>query len=121
MLYNPSWDKPFTMPHFIGWLGKHDRAQTYNYQSCDDCLVAQYYKEHGEPYVSPSYEMIRENGLALLIAGNASWPPFPGTNAPFIRQAEWIARGPALYPVGDWTFGQALDRALEHTQTMAIA
>jgi hypothetical protein len=114
MLYNPSWDKPFTMPHFIGWLGKHDRAQTYNYQSCDDCLVAQYYKEHDAQYFSPSYEI-------SLIAGNATWPPFPGTNAPFIWQAEWIARGPALYPVGEWTFGKALDRALEHTQVMAIA
>jgi hypothetical protein len=117
MLYNPSWDKPFTMPHFIGWLGKHDRARTYNYQSCDDCLVAQYYKEHGELYVSPSCAMVQATG------GNpfTCWPPFPGTDAPFIWQAEWIARGPALYPVGDWTFGHAIDRALEHTQVMAIA
>jgi hypothetical protein len=120
MLYNPSWDKPFTMPHFVGWIEKHDRAQTYNYQSCDDCLVAQYYKENDAQYFSPSYEMVC---LASLITGNATWPPFPGTNAPFIRQAEWIARGPSFYPTAasDWTFGHALDRALEHTQTKAIA
>jgi hypothetical protein len=106
--------KPFTMSHFIGWIGKHDRAQTYNYQYFRECLVAQYYKEHDSQYFSPA---------------DARWfrklgPFFPGANAPFIRQAEWIARGPmspAHSEVGEWTFGQALDRALEHTQVKAIA
>jgi hypothetical protein len=94
--------KPFTMPHFIGWLGKHDRAQTYDYRSCDDCLVTQYYKEHGGLYVSPGFGMAQETDIFT-----------------FIRQAEWISRGST--EVDEWTFGQALDRALEHTQVMAIA
>jgi hypothetical protein len=114
MLYNPSWSEPFTMPHFVAWMERHPREETYNYQNCEGCLVAQYYREHNGLYESPSSDMISENG--------GGWPTsFPGTEAPFLRQAEWIARGATLWPVREWSFGHALDRALEHTQAQAIA
>jgi hypothetical protein len=99
--------KPFTMPHFIDWLDRHPRHETYTYTDCENCLNAQYHREFHAAYFPP--------GLMNLV-------DFPSDDDSFTAKAEWIAYG-GKGGVGERTFGAASDRArLAYTpESMAIA
>ena len=51
MLYNPNWSKqaidPFSLDTLIEWLKKKYPKGKYVYISCNDCMLAQYFHEHG--------------------------------------------------------------------------
>jgi hypothetical protein len=87
---NEGSNRPFTMPHFIDWLDRHPRHETYTYTDCENCLNAQYHREFNAAYFSPV--------------------DFPSDDDSFTAKAEWIAYG-GKGGVGERTFGAASDRA----------
>jgi hypothetical protein len=68
MLYNPGWSKqaidPFSLDTLVEWLKKkHPRAK-YVYHSCSDCMLAQYFKDHGySDAILSNHQLIYDNGF----------------------------------------------------------
>jgi hypothetical protein len=117
MLYNPSWEKkqPFTMPHFIDWLDRHPRDETYDYTDHVCCLNAQYHKEFHRDYIPPGLMMRWDSlpsGWRRSVTSSVSDCYDPNS---FVAQAEWIAYGGL--GGGERTFGAASDRARCRYQT----
>jgi hypothetical protein len=55
MLYNPKWNDVWSLSSLIAWLETKDPDERYQYQSCCECLIAQYliYRGWREPRVGP--------------------------------------------------------------------
>jgi hypothetical protein len=92
MLWNKDWEKthikadPFSLESLIAWVEKQPADTSYNWDSCEDCLVGQYVRAvTGSD--SPSGEVIYRE-------------LFPDLDTYFAVCAE-----------APWTFGAALDRA----------
>jgi hypothetical protein len=50
MLFNPRWDSttdPFALGSLIEWLERKLPYETYEYSSCSECLLSQYFRDKG--------------------------------------------------------------------------
>lgn len=89
MLFNPTWSKTFTLPHFTAWLEKQPATKRYCYSSGTACAVAKYAKAHGFTHVTITPDWILHDG------GETKIP----------RILDYIAS------TGPHTYGAALQRA----------
>lgn len=94
MLSNPKWNEP-TLTDFIDWLRIHDANETYNYaDNCGDCLMAQYMASKGVEWSFGKYSefcnQVFDNGSQSVLN------------------------------VQPWTFGDALRRAIELSDTGTV-
>lgn len=91
MLYDPKWNKEFSIVGLISWLETKDPDAHYNWQTvwCD-CLIGEWRLAMGE--VGESWERISRIGRQM------------GTSPEHSKIAMIAANGP-------WTYGAALERA----------
>lgn len=100
---------PFELGTLIAWLEKQPANKIYDYTSPCGCVLAQYFNDHG----------YKEAAVAPLNVEDWALPIPERVDHPFSKAFEYVSLG--VQPGEDeleemsthWTFGQALNRALE--------
>jgi hypothetical protein len=88
MLYNPTWERIYTIESFAAWLASKPKGETYNFTEPENCAAAQYLKAQGVQDYNLSNDRLRELGWYDIV--NAPWDKTFGGAA---RRAECIQRG----------------------------
>lgn len=84
-------DHIYKKENLIEWLKTKDPLEEYNYNSCKECLLAQYLRANIPDFVSIGVDWWNKKGEIFVI--------------PNFRELNKIAFA------GAWTFGAALERA----------
>lgn len=83
MLYNKTWDEPvktpeqlMDLPNIIKWLEQRPFGARYNFWSTSNCLLAQYYKDHGYEDVMVIFSYVLPEGRRSLYSGEEVVIPY---------------------------------------------
>lgn len=89
----------YKVENLIEWLVGRDPNEEYNYYSCKECLLAQYFRNSIPEFASIGVAWWDRKGNAYEI--------------PNFKELNCIAYGNER---SDWTFGKALERAQRYVQ-----
>lgn len=88
MLYNPDWERVFTLESFSAWLSQKPKNERYCFLNLQNCAAAQYLKANGlDPMIST--DRLKELGWTDVVCSG-------GRNETFgyaARRAQLILRG----------------------------
>lgn len=84
----------YKVENLINWIVGKDPDEKYNYYSCKNCLLAQYFRYHIPEFASIGVDWWDKEGKVYEI--------------PNFKELNSIAYG---YGTSTWTYGEALERA----------
>ena len=102
MLYDKKWDKhqnPYSLESLTGWLKGQPGNVAYNYISCTDCLLAQYFTAMGfeEPSIGTSAFRYKGKWNVPLPEGfNAISQELPHTFGDALKRANSLQKAVAV-------------------------
>jgi hypothetical protein len=88
MLYNPKWERIFTIECFAAWLASKPKRETYRFTDIENCAVSQYLKAQGVQDYCLSTARIRELGWLDIVC-----QPLNETFGGAARRARLLQRG----------------------------
>ena len=66
MLFNPDWEKTFTLESFSAWLDQQPKGKRYRFVDADQCAIAQYLESRGID-VRMSIDRMKELGWVDIV------------------------------------------------------
>lgn len=91
MLYNPNWEKVYTLANFAAWLSKKPKRERYCFVNIYNCAAAQYLKANGmDPSIS--CERLEELGWTKVVCTGGGHETFGAAalRAKLLLRGGWV-------------------------------
>lgn len=91
MLYDPKWEKVYTLANFSAWLSAKPKGEKYCFTNLDNCAAAQYLKAHG---MNPSIscDRLKELGWVDVVCSGGRHETFGAAalRAKLLLRGGWV-------------------------------